>query len=67
MQKVIFTVLVATLLITSCSTTRKASRTKVSRGDRVTNSDRLESVIGSNLSNNDFYIRRADINSGRRM
>ncbi len=61
MQKIIFTIIVATLLVTSCSTARKASRTKVSKADRDTNSDRLESVIENNLSNNDFYIRRADI------
>ena len=61
MQKIIYKIIVAALLVSSCSTARKASRTTEGRDDRDSGSDRLESVIKNNLSNNDFYIRRADI------
>lgn len=61
MQKIIYKIIVAALLVSSCSTARKASRTTEGRDDRDSGSDRLESVIENNLSNNDFYIRRADI------
>ena len=49
MQKIIYKIIVAVLLVSSCSTARKASRTTEGRDDRDSGSDRLESVIENNL------------------
>ncbi len=61
MQKIIPIVLVLALVFSACSATRKAGRTDSGSTLGETAANRLETVISNNLSNNDFYIRRADI------
>jgi len=63
LQKIKYILLITAILINGCSTARKAGKTS---GDRNVNGETMtttiESVIKNNLSNNDFYIQKADIN-----
>jgi hypothetical protein len=61
LQKIVYTIIILAVIVSSCSTARKANGRGEERAveDNVSNS--LESVISNNLSNHDFYIRRADI------
>lgn len=61
MQKIIHIIIVLALVFSACSTSRKAGRTDVGTTLNETAGNSLEMVISNNLSNNDFYIRRADI------
>lgn len=63
MQKIGYIVLAATVLITGCSTARKTGKTSGgSANESATTGYTVESVIQNNLSNNNFYIQKADIN-----
>lgn len=63
MQKIGYIVLAATVLITGCSTARKTGKTSVGNAKESATTDyTVESVIMNNLSNNNFYIQKADIN-----
>ena len=62
MRKVIYMVIMLCSILTACSVSRKTGK----YGDKSVISDidenSIESVIHNNLSNNSFYIQRADIN-----
>jgi len=63
LQKITYILLILAVLINGCSPARKAAKTS---GERAVNGETtastIESVIRNNLSNNDFYIQKADIN-----
>ena len=61
MQKIIPIVFLIALAFSACSTARKAGRTDSGTTLDETAGNRLETVISNNLTNHDFYIRRADI------
>lgn len=61
MQKIICIILAFAIVVSACSTARKAGKTGVDANVDESAGNRLEAVISNNLSNNDFYIRRADI------
>lgn len=61
MQKIARFIIVFTLVFSACSTARKAGKTNNSATLDDSAGNRLETVISNNISNNDFYIRRADI------
>ncbi|MBN2666095.1 MAG: DUF4292 domain-containing protein [Bacteroidales bacterium] len=61
MQKIVRIVLMLSLVFSACSTARKAGRTDVGTTRDETAGNGLETVLLNNLTNNDFYIRRADI------
>lgn len=63
MQKIVYITLIAAVLINGCSSARKAGRAtgETARSSEATGST-IESVLLNNLSNNDFYIQKADIN-----
>jgi len=63
LQKIINILVTATILISGCSPARKAGKTSgVKAKDTETTATTIESVIQNNLSNNNFYIQKADIN-----
>lgn len=63
MQKIGYISLIAAILITGCSTARKAGKTSGGIENKAgTSANTIESVIKNNLSNNNFYIQKADIN-----
>jgi len=61
LQKIIYIVLIFALAVSSCSVSRKAAKATEGAFPGESASNSLESVILNNLSNRDFYIRRADI------
>ena len=61
MQKIVRTVLLLAFMFSACSTARKTGKTDIGSALNETAGNRLEMIISNNLSNNDFYIRRADI------
>jgi len=53
--------LVFVTLLTGCSVARKLPEGEIKRTGIVSDSDMMEAVRGNNLTNNDFFIRKADI------
>jgi hypothetical protein len=50
------------VILSACSTSKKARRTTNSGVNEITDENTIESVIVNNLSTEDFYIQKADIN-----
>lgn len=61
MQKVVYIFLIISVLLSSCSSTRKAGVAGSSTGNAAISENSLESVIRNNLSNKDFNIQKAEI------
>ncbi|MFZ2340199.1 MAG: DUF4292 domain-containing protein [Bacteroidales bacterium] len=61
MQKIVRIVFMLALVFSACSTTRRAGKTDTGTTFDETAGNSLETVISNNLSNQDFFIRRADI------
>lgn len=61
MQKIIFIILTISSILTGCSGIRKAGRISGTSENEGIDGYNLESIIRNNLSNNDFYIQKAEI------
>lgn len=61
MQKIIYIAIAFTVVFSSCSAAKRAAGEAKGTAVEESAANSLESVIANNLSNNDFYIRRADI------
>jgi len=61
LQKIIPILFILAIGFSACSTSRKTGKTGSGTTLDATAGNRLETIISNNLSNNDFYIRRADI------
>jgi hypothetical protein len=61
LQKIIPIVFLLAVAFSGCSVAGKTGKTGSGTTLDATGGNRLETVISNNLSNNDFYIRRADI------
>jgi len=63
LQKIVYILLAVAVIITGCSTARKTGKTSgtTARESAIT-AYSIESVILNNLTNNNFYIQKADIN-----
>jgi hypothetical protein len=62
LRKVIYILIVLWAVIGSCSVARRSGKISSGAKTAVNTDTSIESVIGNNLSNNDFYIQKADIN-----
>jgi len=63
LQKIGYIFLAATVIITGCSTARKAGKISgATAKESATTAYSIESVFLNNLTNNNFYIQKADIN-----
>ena len=61
MQKIAYILLVISVILSGCSSTRKAGGIGSSTGNANIVGNTLESVFRNNLSNSDFNIQKAEI------
>jgi len=62
LRKIRYILIIVAAIIAGCSPGRKAGKTSGGSGMDAHAANSLESVILNNISNNDFYIQKADIN-----
>ena len=62
MQKLAYILFVISVILSGCSSTRKAGGAGSSNGNATIAENSLGSVLRNNLSNNDFNIQKAEIN-----
>lgn len=62
MQKIAYIFFIISVIISSCSSTRRAGGRDSGTGNSGIAGNSLESVLRNNLSNNDFNIQKAEIN-----
>ncbi len=62
MQKIVYICLIISVILSGCSSTRKAGGAGGSSGNTTIAENSLESVSRNNLSNRDFNIQKAEIN-----
>jgi len=62
LRKIIYIAICLSVILSACSAAKKAGRTTSSSVYETTDGSTIESVIANNLSTEDFYIQRADIN-----
>lgn len=61
MQKIIYIIIVFAALLTSCSLARKSKSSEGFSGEESAAGNSIESVIRNNISNNNFYIQKAEV------
>jgi len=62
LQKLTYIILIISVVLSGCSPARKAGSTDIRTGNANIAGNSLESIFRNNLSNNNFYIQKAEIN-----